>query len=669
MERQRNLKMICMPAALGAAAGAMAQTTAQSELSSLGIEDLMKIEVITANRSGQSVMSAPAAIFVLTGEDIRRSGATTIPDMLIGIPGVQVARIDGNKWMVSMRGFNGRFANKLQVLIDGRSIYSPLFSGVLWDDHLVSPEDIERIEVVRGPFGATWGANAVNGVINIITKKASQSQGWSIDVGKGSATTDVHRLTYGGRLDDATHFRVTGSFLRNDSFEGVEGPDEPDAWRTGHLRFRVDHERGRDAISVGGYLSESRFESILKVPTLDAPFVRFDPESGKNRMGALGVQWTRKESESLATTVRASYSDSRREDPELPYERQTLDLEVRQDRKLGNGRAASIGASYRHSKDRANNTEFVQLNPNRRADELFAAFGHFERPAGRNLTLHLDGMLEHNDYTGWEFQPAIGLVWAKSERESLWTVLSRSVRSPNRSEADSSLWLRTVSMENQPPTALRLVGNSSFRAEEVVSFELGWRSQPSSAASYDLATFVSFYDNLRSFELQEPVFMPSPVPHLQQAARFGNKLNAVTGGVELTARFNPVPDWRLTLGYSFFTEKFSFDDGANDVFGIHSTERQGATPRHSVGLRSSHDFRNGWSVDLTGSFHSATSRMGVSAGTRLDARIAWRPSDEFEWSIVGQNLLDSRRKEGTASLFERVAYVPRGIYAMATWRR
>lgn len=662
------LKKIFAPLALGTAACAFAQVTPKQDLSGLSIEDLMKIEVITANRSGQSVMLAPAAVFVLTGEDIRRSGARTIPDMLIGIPGVTVARISGNKWMVSMRGFNGRFANKLQVLIDGHSIYNPLFSGVFWDDYRLSPDDIERIEVVRGPFGSTWGANAVNGVINIVTKHASASPGWQMEVLAGDSMESGQRLRFSREIGKNSYLRVSGQASRFDDLETANGASAGDAWRADDLSFRFDSNHANEKWRVSGYLSNTRIRESSLVPTLEEPFAATMSSTSRNRQGYVNVNWTRAHGPDRDTTIQASYNDSDREDFELPNNRKTIDLEWREDRRQSNGRSMNWGVSYRSTADRVKNTEYVSLNPSTRQDELFGAFFHYENPLSPGVLLHSDAMLEHNDYTGWEFQPSLALTYAKSEKETFWSTLSRSVRSPSRSESDSSIWLRSFMTESTLPAKLRLVGDPDFKAEEQVSFEIGWRFQPTDRASYDVSAFASVYNNLRSFEMQAPGVGSEPMPHVDQVALFGNKLNAFTSGIEGVARFNPAADWRLILGYAFFHDNFSFDSGSSDAFGEISTEREGSSPRHTASVRSSHDLRGGFTVDLMASYTDRIRTSNIDSGTRLDLRLGWSPSRDFELSLVGQNLLDRRRREGETSLFETVSYVPRGIFGTATWR-
>lgn len=662
------MKRTFAPLALTVAAAAHSQTAPKQDLTGLSIEDLLKIEVITANRAGQSMMRAPAAVFVLTGDDIRRSGATTLPEMLRGIPGVNVARINGNKWMVSMRGFNGRFANKLQVLIDGLSIYHPLFSGVFWDDFRLSADEIERIEVVRGPFGATWGANSVNGVINIITKHASQTQGGWLEASGGDVQTAGHRLRYGTSLGQGSYLRVSGGMERFADLETSSGSSGHDGWRANNLSFRLDRERGNESLRVNGYWSGTQIHESGVVPILEEPYVEDLQTTSRNRVGFLNVAWTRNDVPGHLTTVRASYNDSDREDFELPNHRKTLDIEWRQDRQHSADRTTSWGASYRSSTEKVLSTEWIQMTPQRRREELFGAFLHHENSLGGGLRVYSDAMLEHNDYSGWEFQPSLAVTYARNDRETFWTAISRSVRSPSRSEADSSIWAQAFLSELLIPGKARLVGDREFKAETVVAFEIGWRHLTSTRTSLDVTGFVNLYDNLRTFELQEPGMGTEPVPHIDQPAIFSNKLNAVTSGIEAVARFNPQPGWKLTLGYSLFHDDFFYDRGSADAFELVSTEREGSTPRHSASVRSSHDLRGGFTFDLMASYTDRVLATETGPGTQLNMRLGWSPCADFELSLTGTNLLNRRRREGGDSLFESVSAVPRGYSISAAWR-
>jgi len=505
-------------------------------------------------------------------------------------------------------------------------------------------------------------------VINIITKHASETQGGRLEVSGGDVQTAGHHLRYGASLGSGSYLRVSGGFERFADLETSGGGSASDGWRANNLSFRLDSERGKETLRVNGYWSGTRVHESGIVPTLEEPYIESIQALSRHRVGFLNAAWTRTESNGNLTTIRASYNDSDREDFELPNHRKTLDLEWRQDRQLSTNRAMSWGASYRSSSESVQNTPYVQLTPSRRRDELFGAFVHHESAMGSGVRVHTDAMLEHNDYSGWEFQPSLAVTYSRSERETFWTAISRSVRSPSRSEADSSIWAQSFPTEFMIPGKARLIGNSDFKAESVVSFELGWRNQPTNRASYDLTAFVSLYDNLRTFELGEPGMGSDPVPHVDQPAFFSNKLNAVTSGIEAVARFNPAPNWRLTLGYSWFNDNFYFDPGSTDTFGEISTERQGSTPRHSASVRSSHDLRGGFTFDLMASYTDRVLATDTAPGTQLNLRLGWSPCKDFELSVSGTNLLNRRRREGGDSLFETVSYVPRGFSIGAAWR-
>lgn len=650
------------------AAGAVGQEPKKQDLSSLPIEDLMKIEVVTASKFAQALKNVSAAIYVLGGDEIRRSGARTLPDMLRGIPGVHVASIDANKWMISIRGFNGRYSNKLQVLIDGRSIYTPLFSGVNWDEHDVDPDDIDRIEVIRGPGGALWGANAVNGIINIITRPAVETQGVAVDVAAGNPMDHDVRARYGGKIGDRGFFRIYAKAFGFDDLQSTLDTDANDGWHGMRLGFRADWETSpEDRLSVAGQAAWMKVGQIMEFPTLTAPYTEIQTYRRDNSNGHLTAAWTHSPAHGSTVESKLSYSVLGRNDPEAETKRHTLDVELRFADELGDGSNRTYGLNYRHTSDRTQSTPYANFDSERRREQTYGAFYQMERKFGSGVTLSGGARLDHFQRLGWLFQPNVRVAWQPNPKETYWASASQAVRTPSRGERDGRIWVRTEDT-NMGPAAVFIEGRENQREEKIAAVEAGWRFQPNARSFYDVVAFVNWYDGLRSFEPLEPRLVSEPFPHLETPFRFDNKLNARTAGVEFAGEFAPCPDWRLRLTYSLFDADFSFDRDSQDPFGLNTTDRGAFSPRHMASLRSSHVLKGGFTFDLRASYVDALRAIVVSSYTRLDARLAWRLRPDFEASIVGQNLLDRRRREGEPSLFETTSYVRRGIYGMLAWR-
>lgn len=451
------------------------------DLTQMGIEDLMKIQVTTASKKAQPLSAMPAAVYVITQEDIRRSGVRSIPEALRLAPGVQVAQIDSNKWAISIRGFNNRFADKLLVLIDGRSVYTPLFSGVYWDAQDTLIEDIDRIEVVRGPSASLWGANAVNGVINIITKSAKDTQGVLATLGAGDMRRGEAAYRFGSRLGDTAHYRVFGKYSSvSDSLyeDGTRGKDGWDSLRGG---FRVDWDKSTaEKVLVEGEVSGSNEGQRSTFPILSPPYTQTVdgkfPVSGWHLLG----RWTRTGSSGSETSLQAYYDRSQRSIPEVFDERDTFDLDLQHHFAAGRRTTLTAGMGFRRSSDNTQAGALIQYIPANRADNLYSAFLHSETAVAPKLNLTLGARIEHNDYTGFEIQPNVRLAWSPTDHRTLWGAVSRAARTPSRSDANIDLITQTgPDPQSGLPSEVRLLGSPTFRSEEVTAYELGYRTQPS----------------------------------------------------------------------------------------------------------------------------------------------------------------------------------------------
>jgi iron complex outermembrane receptor protein len=615
------------------------QLAQSSRLKGLSIEQLMEIDVTSVSRRSEPVSSAAAAITVITGDDIRRTSANNLPDALRVAAGLQVAQADGSTWAISARGFNITTANKLLVLIDGRTVYTPLYSGVFWDVQDVMLEDVERVEIIRGPGATLWGANAVNGVINIITKSAADTQGALVSLGGGTEERALASFRQGGKLGEGTAYRAYGKYSYRDSLAFANGDSARDPLRRGQAGFRVDHaDRGSGALTFQG----DAYHGLAGQKVV----VRADTDlDGANLLG----RWSRTYSERSGSSVQVYYDYTHRQIPRWFEEhRHTLDLDYQHRKPFGSRHDVVWGAGYRATHDQVGNSPGVAFLPNHRTESLFSAFAQDEISLFHHLRLTVGSKLEHNTWTGFELQPSVRFAWVPDERRTLWGAISRAVRTPTRYDEDIVFYTAAGGP--------LLEGSSAFVSEELLAYEVGYRVQPRTGLVLDFATFYNVYDNLRSFE---PATAPGPFPY-----RFGNRLNADTWGAEVRASWQAAAWWRLHAGYAYFDKNLSLDPESLDPT---AGKAEGDDPRSRFVLRSLMDLPGGFELDGTVRYVARLPSPVVPAYTELDLRLGWQASDRLEFSLVGQNLLHARHPEfGAPSPFRQE--VERGAYGKVTWR-
>lgn len=653
-----------------------AQAQSGLEVTQLSLEDLMKIEVTTVSRKAQRLADTAAAAAVLTADDIQRSGATSLPEVLRLVPGLDVARIGSSRWAVSARGFNSRFANKLLVLIDGRSVYSPLFSGVFWEAEDVLLEDIDRIEVIRGPGAALWGANAVNGIINIVTRSARRTQGTLATALAGDEERAQLGLRHGRLLDEDTALRVWAKAGERREMLDTQGQRSGADWTLARAGFRLDREAAGGArLTVTGGWHQGRSGETLIAPQLVPPYARLDANEQRNQGGHLlgRYEWTL--ANGAPATLQA-YLDQGEVDMVglLRERRTTVDLDFQSQLSLAGGHELIWGAGYRHSGDHLQSQGGIfQLAPQRRQFTLASAFVHDELTLVPDTWKLMAGVkLEHNRYTGFELQPNLRALWTPSSTQTLWAALSRAVRTPSRAERDAAvnLFVAPPGTSGNPgplPVLAHVLPNDGLGPEAVVSAELGYRSQLGARLSLDVAAFASRYRHLRSGRsIGQVLVLDGPVPYIRYDSTTSNSLAADTHGIELALDWHVSPQWRLQGSYSHLQVTATRNgDPANDR---PAQQAEGSSPRHQWALRASLDLTPRQQFDLRLKRVSERAVASLPAYTEMDLRYAWRPTPQLELSLVGQNLLGAHVESDSVPLPSQLLQVPRGGYLKARWQ-
>jgi iron complex outermembrane receptor protein len=639
------------------------------DLAGLSIEDLMNVEVTSVSKREQKMSQVAAAIFVISPEDIRRSGATNIPDLLRMVPGLDVAQINANTWAISARGFNGQFSNKLLVLIDGRSVYTPLTAGVNWDTQNVPLEDIDRIEVIRGPGATVWGANAVNGVINIITKKAGDTLGGLMTGGGGTQEQEFGTTQYGGKIGAATSYRVFTRYFNHNHFPDLTGQDANDNWHMLHGGFRVDGSLSKkDSLTVQGDLyNGSEGATIVHIESISPPdnetISRLASLSGGDILG----RWNHIFSSRSDATLQFYFDRYSREGPEAHEARNTFDFDFQHHLALGARQDLIWGAGYRRTSDQTAGTIDLAYVPASQTNQVFSAFVQDEITLKPNHVLLTVGTkLEHNDFSGFEIGPGARVAWTPTDRHTFWAAVSRASRTPSRFENAADSGLTVFPGAGGIPVEVVLRGNPHLKTENVVACELGYRVQPSGRLSIDVAAFFNTYDHLTTGEPSAPYFQADATPHFVLPIVFGNQMHGTTDGVEVAVNWKITDRWTLSPGYALLQMHLHTDATSQDT--TRAPDIEGSNPRHQAQFRSHVELHRGVTWDTSVYTVARLPAQPVPSYTRLDTQLRWRVGERLELSLVGQNLLSDHHVESIDTLTGvNSSAVKRGAFAKLVW--
>jgi iron complex outermembrane receptor protein len=627
------------------------------DLTSLSVDDLMNVEVTSVSRKGQKLSDTAAAVFVITQDDIQRSGATSIPEILRIVPGLDVARLTGNSWAISARGSNGQYANKLLVMIDGRNVYTPLFAGVFWDVQDTLIEDIDRIEVIRGPGGTLWGANAVNGIINIITKHAIETQGRLVSVGSGDVDGSSASARYGGSFGRNGYYRAYGkSFDRPDSV-GATTPAH-DAWAVNRAGFRADWtSRKGDTFTAQGDLYRGMAVNgggPIDPANPDANTTASTRVSG----GDIQFRWKSIQSSRSDTTLQAYLYDSARRDTALLLNRRTLDIDFSHHLKLGSRNDTVWGAGYRRSEDPVDGPGFKLVRDSNIAATA-SAFVQDEIAVATAFHVIVGTKVQYDKTSNLQFQPTLRVLLKVNQRQTIWAAVTSAIRTPAETELYGRIVVGAFPDGTGNTGLIVVTGNPALKPERVESYEVGYRWQVSPNTGFDATAFHNRMHDLLATATQVPFVDSSG--RVIVPLNIENSMEGKAYGTELFLTETLTPTWNVELGYSFLH--------------LTTTSRAGVRsdtitdPRNQFQLRS--NTKLPWELALDAAvFYVGRIGSSVPAYVRLDTQLSWHPAKRWEVSISGQNLLQERHAEfaGFDGQSDAVPSIQRTVNGRITWR-
>ncbi len=641
-----------------------------TDLTARSLEDLMNIEVTSVSKTKQTLSHTASAVFVISPEDITRSGATNIPDLLRMVPGVDVAQINANTWAVSVRGFNARFSNELLVMVDARPVYTQTFGGVFWDVLDLPMEDIERIEVIRGPGGSIWGANAVNGVINIITKEASETLGGLVVAGGGNTEQGFGTTQYGGKAGEGTAYRVYTKYFNQDHLPNPAGQDGGDGWHLLQGGFRTDSVvSSKDTLTFQGDI----YNAQEGIPTTDFPSVTTtspqDVEQLANQSGGFvqGV-WNHTSSADSDTSLQVSYDRYELNDI-LREHRSTFDLDF-QDHFSGWKRQNIVwGLTYGYSPWNSNGNLRGSFVPARLTTQLFGSFIQDEIAiVPEKFYLTVGTKLEHNYYTGFGFMPSARVVWVPSPHHTLWAAISKVDRTPSTIDTSARSTLSGFPGPGGIPALVTFIGNPHVKNERLITYEAGYRTTLLKQLSVDLTAYYNNYSDQYTNEPLTPFLENTPPPtHLVVPITYGNLMHGDTQGIEVAVNWEPIHRWTLSPGYAFEEIHMHLAPASQDTTSVADVE--GSSPSDSAQLRSHFILSHALSWDTSAYFVGRLTVPSEPSYTKLDTQLCWLVGERASLTFVGQNLVRDLHEEfvdttGTA----RSTLVKRGAYAKFTWR-
>lgn len=629
------------------------------DLKSVSLETLLNFDLVVTlpGRKEQKLSDTASSVFVLSNEDIRRSGATHVAEVLRLVPGVQVARISSNKWAISIRGFNQVFANKLLVLIDGVSVFSPTTNGVYWESNELDLNDVERIEVIRGPGGALWGSNAVNGVINIITKSSHDTQGSLVSVGGGTHERGFVSARHGGKFSESSSYRMYAKGnKREENRLTSTGDGANDDWESYVVGYRSDLKlSAADQLTFnieGGYQSDYFAPTP---PSLDPPYIDLSTYSGNSHYHNFRtfLKWEHENSSDSRLETNINFSRKERETSAVSFQYDIASIDTQHQLRINETNELVYGLGYRYFDNSTEDSPIQEVDPLNRQTNLFSGFFQDEITLlPSKLTLFLGTKFEHNDLTGFEFMPNARMLWSVTDKTSIWTAVSKATATPAIYFEDSDIPVTAFPLEGSDlPGLVTIFGNQDLESETLLAYEAGARTTLTPNVSVDVSAFYNQYDDIFSTEPFDPFPSISQLgnkPALIIPLAFSNELEGTSYGGELATEFRASENWRLIIGYSYLRLDIEQGD-SQDTITPNSLED--GSPQNQLSLRSLLQISEDWQLDTGFRYIDAVPANAVKDYLNLDIRVAWKINSSVELSVIGQNLWQSSKQEGSGSLF------------------
>ncbi len=638
----------------------------------LAPEQLLSAQVLSASKKVEDVADAPAAVYVITQEDIARSGLTSVPELLRLAPGVNVARADSNSWAISIRGFNSLTANKILVMIDGRTVYNPLFASTLWEVQDLPLEDVSRIEVIRGPGGALWGANAVNGVINILTKSAKETQGGLVSAGAGNYENGFVTARYGGKTGEDSYYRVYVKSFSRDNLKTPSGGRNHDEWQDYRSGFRLDwgDRDAADRVSIHGDVYHTDTDQFHQSYSLTAPYSSIGEETIRSNGGNILGLWRHRYDDGATLKIQSFLDCTNRKEILFHDRRTMLDVDAQYNFSPQGRHEIVFGGNYRLTMDDIGGSDAIEFNPASLTQNLFGLFAQDKitlTPDEWYLTVGTK--IEHNDYTGIEIQPNASLEWTPDDRQTVWGSVSRAVRTPSRIERDLNIQNITLppgSFFGSLPAEIILTQNDDFNSEELIAYELGYRNSITNNLSIDTTAFYNDYDRLASSTLLTPFTVNNGIDplHLVLPLLAENDMSGDVYGIELAGSWRVTNGWKLSAAYSYLNILLH----APTVAGLSQETAEKRSPQHQANIRSYWNLSENWTLDTMAYYVGRLPADDVDDYVRVDINAGWRVLDNLHVNLVGQNLFGGSRREFSPETDDNAAEQGTSFFGKVTWQ-
>ncbi|MBM4062563.1 MAG: TonB-dependent receptor [Planctomycetes bacterium] len=654
--------VFCPP--LGAQEAPRADPAAQGEqfadLSGMSLEELLDVEVSLVSRRAQRLGDAPASVHVITRKDIEQSGLTSIPELLRLVPGVHVQRIHAGRWAIGTRGQAGQFTNNLLVLMDGRSVYTPLFSGVYWDMQDLVLDDIERIEVTRGPGGSRWGANAVNGVINVVTRKAGDTQGTRFESVLGTEERAITSFRHGAALGNGTDLRISGKYRQQEATRTADDAPAGDGYSSALVGFRLDREvdEGVRWTLLGGLATLDEDSRELAIVAAD-PFMVPAMATTLGRSGHLLARGEFTGDDGAATRVQLYYDAFDRDWQGFYRERRhTADLDAQHVFAPIGDHVITVGAGYRVTRDHTDGSSAVRSAEFVATNDLLNVFALDDWTLYDGLRASVGVKLEHNDYTGLETQPEARLAWQPAADWLVWGAVSRAVRTPSRFEDAGEVdYAGTAGGPGGLPIVTTLFGNKDLAAEELLAYEVGTRGRIGQSLVGELNLFVHEYDDIVTLEPGTPFAGNTPWPRVVVPVYMRNAREFRNSGIEAALTWQPNDSWQLVGGYSYLDQHLESSGAPGGI-----SLNYGRQPRHQAIVRANYCGIANWEIGAQAFYYGQFEEQPVDDFVRLDFMLWWRPGSDTRFGIVAQNLLDDRHPENSYDSLTVPTELERAVY-------